>query len=179
MRPSLDTHGGIVKGGGYAPLHVQSLPKWELFRKFPFWRFKLSTLCRQLEVPRLSRGTSFSIGEGLYYFQIEIFKVLWPELCHTSLKPLTIYLHYALRPSPRLAQLKSRNPFSSFLFESSITSAHSASFFPLHCSLFPFLSSSVLVATLSQKARSCSTKSSVGRCSRISSSICMREMTSI
>ena len=25
------------------------MPKWELFRKFPFWRFKLSTLCRQLE----------------------------------------------------------------------------------------------------------------------------------
>ena len=49
MRQSLDTHGGIVKGGGYAPLHVQSMPKWELFRKFPFWRFKLSTLCRQLE----------------------------------------------------------------------------------------------------------------------------------
>ena len=49
MRQSLDTHGGIVKGGGYAPLHVQSMPKWELFRKFPFWRFKLSTLCRQLD----------------------------------------------------------------------------------------------------------------------------------
>ena len=50
MRQSLDTHGGIVKGGGRrdAPLHVQSMPKWELFRKFPFWRFKLSTLCRQL-----------------------------------------------------------------------------------------------------------------------------------
>ena len=52
MRQSLDTHGGIVKGGGYAPLHVQSMPKWELFRKFPFWRFKLSTLCRQLETGR-------------------------------------------------------------------------------------------------------------------------------
>ena len=25
------------------------MPKWELFRKLPFWRFKLSTLCRQLE----------------------------------------------------------------------------------------------------------------------------------
>ena len=25
------------------------MPKWELFRKFPFWRFKLSTLCRQLD----------------------------------------------------------------------------------------------------------------------------------
>ncbi len=49
MRQRLDTHGGIVKGGGYAPLHVQSAQKWELFRKFPFWRFKLSTLCRQLE----------------------------------------------------------------------------------------------------------------------------------
>ena len=51
VRPSLDTHGGIVKGGGYAPLHVQSMPKWELFRKFPFWLFKLSTLCRQLVLP--------------------------------------------------------------------------------------------------------------------------------
>ena len=26
--------------------------KWELFRKFPFLLFKLSTLCRQLEIPR-------------------------------------------------------------------------------------------------------------------------------
>ena len=62
MRPSLDTHGGIVKGGGYAPLHVQSMPKWELFRKFPFWRFKLSTLCRQLEQPPLAGGCSFVDG---------------------------------------------------------------------------------------------------------------------
>ena len=36
MRHSIDTHGGIVKGGGYAPLHVQSTQKWELFWKFPF-----------------------------------------------------------------------------------------------------------------------------------------------
>ena len=43
-------------------------------------------------------------NECLYYFQIEIFKVLRPELCHTSLKPLQIYLHYSLRSSPRLAQ---------------------------------------------------------------------------
>ena len=58
MRPSLDTHGGIVKGGGRrdAPLHVQFLPKWELFRKFPFWRFKLSTLCRQLDCSVPSQG---------------------------------------------------------------------------------------------------------------------------
>ena len=62
MRPSLDTHGGIVKGGGYAPLHVQSLPKWELFREFPFWRFKLSTLCRQLEQPPLAGGCFFVDG---------------------------------------------------------------------------------------------------------------------
>ena len=49
---------GDCEGGGYAPLHVQSMPKWELFRKFPFWLFKLSTLCRQLE----AREDSFFPG---------------------------------------------------------------------------------------------------------------------
>ena len=39
---------GDCEGGRVCPLHVQSMPKWDLFRKFPFWRFKLSTLCRQL-----------------------------------------------------------------------------------------------------------------------------------
>ncbi len=60
MRQRLDPHGGIVKGGGYAPLHVQSMPKWELFRKFPFWRFKLSTLCRQLERTFRTRKVLFA-----------------------------------------------------------------------------------------------------------------------
>ena len=35
---------------------------------------------------------------------IEVFKVFRPELYHTSLPSLTIYLHYALRKAPRLAQ---------------------------------------------------------------------------
>ena len=47
---------GDCEGGRVCPLHVQSLPKWELFREFPFWRFKLSTLCRQLEQPPLAGG---------------------------------------------------------------------------------------------------------------------------
>ena len=49
MRHSIDTHGGIVKGGGYAPLHVQAKKKWELFLEVHIFAFKLSTLCRQLE----------------------------------------------------------------------------------------------------------------------------------
>ena len=52
MRHRIDTQGGIVKGGGYDPLHVQSMQKWERFRKFPFSRLKLSTRCRQLEARR-------------------------------------------------------------------------------------------------------------------------------
>ena len=49
MRNSIDTQGGIVKGGVYAPLHVQSTQKWELFLEVPIFAFKVSTLCRQLE----------------------------------------------------------------------------------------------------------------------------------
>ena len=61
MRHSLDTHGGIVKGGGYAPLHVQSTQNWELFSVVPSFALKLSTLCRQLEyscvfVPRSDKN---------------------------------------------------------------------------------------------------------------------------
>jgi len=33
--------------------------KWELFRKFPFLPFKLSTLCRQLERPPIRRPFPF------------------------------------------------------------------------------------------------------------------------
>ena len=40
---------GDCEGGRGAPLHVQSKQERELFRKFPFLLFKLSTLCRQLE----------------------------------------------------------------------------------------------------------------------------------
>ena len=40
------------------------MPKWELFRKFPFWRFKLSTLCRQLVLPPAGEGGSRRIPGG-------------------------------------------------------------------------------------------------------------------
>ena len=63
MRHSIDTHGGIVKGGGYAPLHVQSTQKWELFLEVPIFAVKLSTLCRQLELPPL--GEALWAGEGV------------------------------------------------------------------------------------------------------------------
>ena len=52
MRRCTDSHGETVKRGRESPLHVQSMQKWELFRKFPFSRLKLSTLCRQLEARR-------------------------------------------------------------------------------------------------------------------------------
>ncbi len=52
LRRCTDSHGEIVKRGRESPLHVQSMQKWELFRKFPFLRLKLSTLCRQLEARR-------------------------------------------------------------------------------------------------------------------------------
>ena len=52
MRRCSDSHGEIVKRGRESPLHVQSMQKWVLFRKFPFLRLKLSTLCRQLETRR-------------------------------------------------------------------------------------------------------------------------------
>ena len=56
MRQGENAHGEIVKRGWESHLPVQSIQKRELFWKFPFLRFKLSTLCRQLErtVSRIS-----------------------------------------------------------------------------------------------------------------------------
>ena len=36
MRKDFDMHGGIVKGGGYAPLHVQSSKNGNFFGSFHF-----------------------------------------------------------------------------------------------------------------------------------------------
>ena len=59
--------GRIVKGGMGSSLHVSIIPKRELFQKFPFWFFKLSALCRQLERRsfslRLIHGSSNLPGE--------------------------------------------------------------------------------------------------------------------
>ena len=78
MRRCSDSHGEIVKRGRESPLHVQSMQKWELFRKFPFLRLKLSTLCRQLE-PGLRK--SRRPGKAFSKFNSQNGKLFIPGSC--------------------------------------------------------------------------------------------------
>ena len=48
-------------------------------------------------------------GSLLYYSSIEKLESFRSDLSHTSLAALTIYIHYALRPPPRLAQIHLEN----------------------------------------------------------------------
>ena len=66
MRHGLETHGGIVKGGGYAPLHVQFTQEWELFSEVPILALKLSTLCRQLEPAGFPAGSFLPMAEEVH-----------------------------------------------------------------------------------------------------------------
>ena len=66
-------HGVIVKRGREFPLHVPSVQKRELLRKFPFLLLKLSTLCRQLEDVVWIRRPPFAVNPPSAQDGLELF----------------------------------------------------------------------------------------------------------